>query len=302
MRIHVLSDLHVEKFDHPKSPPALPDADVVVLAGDIHKGTHGMQWARQRFGNLPIVYVAGNHEFYDQHWDDLLGELRREAELYDINFLENDAVTIAGVRFLGATLWTDFEFFGQERRAESMRAAEGGLSDFDLIVAGLAPEAQSAQYEPIPRLGLTMHLGKRYVARLTAAHTLARHQESLAWLKAELPRGDPATTVVVTHHYPHARSCDEEWLSSPLTPIFGSQLPHEVLLGAKLWIHGHTHDSCDYRIDGAVGVHGAASGVRRVSFATRGGIRPGKARTSTKTGRLTPRCWSRYDKQVGVSP
>lgn len=250
MKIHVLSDLHVEKFDMKDNPAPIPEADVVVLAGDIHTGTRGMRWARERFGDKPIIYVAGNHEFYDHHWDDLIDQLRSEAAVYGIHFLENDAVTIGGIRFLGATLWTDFDFFSRDRRAESMRVAEGRLNDFDLINAGLPPDDQSSLYEPEPRLSVTMYDGKRYEARLTAAHTLERHQASLAWLRADLPKGDPAMTVVVTHHYPHAGSCAEEWMESPLTPIFGSRLPDHVLLGAGLWIHGHTHDSCDYRIDG----------------------------------------------------
>jgi predicted phosphodiesterase len=277
VRLHVLSDLHVELGDDPASPARRSDADIVVLAGDIHLGAQGMAWARQRFGGQPIVYVAGNHEFYGQHWDDLLGELRREAARYDIDFLENQAVTIQGIRFLGATLWTDFEFFGLARRAASMRAAEGGLKDFELIEAGLPPEAQAELYEPVPRLSVTMHQGKRYVARLTAAHTLERHQASRAWLQAELPQGDPAATVVVTHHYPHAHSCAQEWLASPLTPIFGSQLPDETLRGASVWIHGHTHDCCDYRLEGNPDPAGVRRSVRVVCNPRGYPRRPGAA-------------------------
>ena len=82
----------------------------------------------------------------------------------------------------------------------------------------------------------------------TPAHTLERHQQSLAWLRAELPKGEADRTVVVTHHFPHKNSCSPKWSNDPLTAIFGSMLPDEVLLGARLWIHGHTHDSCDYRL------------------------------------------------------
>ena len=70
----------------------------------------------------------------------------------------------------------------------------------------------------------------------------------MAWLHAELPKGDPGKTVAVTHHFPHRNSCAPQWSNAPLTAIFGSNVPDEVLLGATLWIHGHTHDSCNYRI------------------------------------------------------
>jgi len=58
MRIHILSDLHLEfgDFDPPRT-----DADVVVLAGDIHVGTRGVAWARERFHPTPVL---GNHEYY----------------------------------------------------------------------------------------------------------------------------------------------------------------------------------------------------------------------------------------------
>lgn len=61
MKIRVLSDLHLEFHDW--TPPQ-SDADIIVLAGDIHVGVHGIEWARRSFPLLPVTYVPGNHEFY----------------------------------------------------------------------------------------------------------------------------------------------------------------------------------------------------------------------------------------------
>ena len=102
MKLLVLSDLHVEYASFEPDTNATKAADVVVLAGDIHKGADGIEWARETFPDKAIIYVAGNHEFYGQHWDAHLEHLRRKATIHDIHFLENDAVTIEGVRFLGA--------------------------------------------------------------------------------------------------------------------------------------------------------------------------------------------------------
>lgn len=96
MKIQALSDLYLEFAAFVPDPAAAAAADVIVLAGDTRKGTRGIKWARQRFGNLPIVYVVGNHEFYDHHWEDLLGELRTEAAAHDIYLLENNAVSALG--------------------------------------------------------------------------------------------------------------------------------------------------------------------------------------------------------------
>lgn len=75
MKILVLSDLHLE---FGKLAPVHKDrridegVDVVVLAGDIAEGVQGILWARETFVTKEIVYVAGNHEFYDNNVDSLV--------------------------------------------------------------------------------------------------------------------------------------------------------------------------------------------------------------------------------------
>ena len=228
MKLLVLSDLHLEFADFEPHAKAVAAADVVVLAGDIRQGTQGIPWARKTFPHKPVIYVAGNHEFYGLHWNKLLDELRKEAALHDIHFLENDSVSIDGIRFLGTTLWTDFDFFGRTRRSQSMRAAEEALNDYDCISAGVPPAEESGAYERKERLSVTMGPGREYINRLTAAHTLLRHRESLAWLESKLSKSDRDKTVVVTHHYPHQNSNPPQYADDGLTPAFGSKLPTEV--------------------------------------------------------------------------
>ena len=62
MRLHILSDLHLEFGSAPEIPRT--SANIVVLAGDIHLGREGRQWARKQFLDQPVIYVLGNHEFY----------------------------------------------------------------------------------------------------------------------------------------------------------------------------------------------------------------------------------------------
>lgn len=248
MKLYILSDLHLEFAGFTPDHDAADAADVIVLAGDIHLGTQGIAWAQWTFPDKPVIYVAGNHEFYHGHWNALLPALKEQAARSNVHLLENAAVTIDGIRFLGTTLWTDFEFFGSETKARNMALSESRLNDFRLIAAGLAPESQSRCYKSESGLAVTMSPGQAYEGRLTAAHTLERHENSRAWLRDELLKGDPAKTVVITHHFPHQNSCAPQWLDDPLTSIFGSALPEDILLGAELWIHGHTHDSCDYRL------------------------------------------------------
>lgn len=245
MKLHILSDLHNEFAPHQPDPTAAAAADVIVLAGDIDLGTKGLTWAREAFPNHEIVYVAGNHEFYQHHWNQLLVDLRRKAETLGIHFLEDQAATIGGVRFLGTTLWTDYDYFGRNKRQACMREAEEKLNDFRLIKA---PTIQPERVAAILGTADGKKGPVRWSRKLAAVHTLERHQKSMEWLQVELLKDDPAKTVVVTHHFPHRNSCAPRWTNGPLTAIFGSNVPNEVLLGASLWIHGHTHDSCHYRI------------------------------------------------------
>ena len=245
MKLLVLSDLHVEFAAFAPDLAATTAADLVVLAGDIHKGSQGIAWARQTFPSKPIVYVAGNHEFYDQHWDTLLDELRASARDKGIHFLEDETVTLDGIRFLGASLWTDFEFFATSRRSEMMREAAKSMNDYECI------SADSLDLDPqdvVPGVSITASASRPFVHKLTPMHTVLRHQQSLGWLQAELVQGDPAKTVVVTHHYPNQKSTARRWTNDPLTAAYGSKLSLDILTSASLWIHGHTHDSCDYLI------------------------------------------------------
>lgn len=219
MKLLVLSDLHVEFSPFTPDLAATAAADVVVLAGDIHKAREVVPWARRTFEDKPVVLVAGNHELYRGEWERTLDTIRGDALTHQVHFLENDAVTIHGVRFLGATLWTDFAYFGQHTIEEAMAAARKFMIDYRLIV-GCTPE-----------------------------RTVERHQASRAWLEGELALpGENLHRVVVTHHAPSKRSTAVQYQNDRCTAAFASRLPADLLDQAGLWIHGHTHSSHLYRV------------------------------------------------------
>ena len=226
MKLLIYSDLHLENSAFQPDPDAVKAADTVVLAGDIHSGADGVIWARQAFADKPVVYVAGNHEFYGNEWDRTLDELRETGRQHDVHFLEDSAAVIAGVRFLGCTLWSDFNYFGAHNRQAMRDDAERNFSDYSAI---------SAKADPMR-------------GRLTTELSIARHQRSLAWLAQELPKGDRASTVIVTHHYPHKKSCPPKFANDSMTAAFGSHLDTDLMRQAGLWIHGHTHSSQNYRV------------------------------------------------------
>ncbi len=219
MKLLIQSDLHVEFAPFVPDPVATAAADVVVLAGDIHKGCQAVRWARETFSDKPVVLVAGNHELYDGHWERTLDEIREAALREQVHFLENDAVSIGGVQFLGTTLWTDFEYFGVDTVPRAMAEAQRFMADYRTI-EGCTPKA-----------------------------TVVRHRASRAWLEAELAKpGSPGDRVVVSHHYPRKRSTAPQYQNDLCTAAFGSELPAELLDQTGLWIHGHTHSSFQYRV------------------------------------------------------
>jgi predicted phosphodiesterase len=224
MYLRPLSDLHIEFQDW---RPNDAGEDAVVLAGDIHNGTQGLTWARASFPRQHIVYVAGNHEFYGEQLPTLSRQLRTAARELDIHYLDTSATVIDGVRFLGCALWSAFDFDGGDAPAieRAMRRAQSVMPDYQIIRADAG-------------------------RKLTPHDTRDLHRLQVAWLMQQLQQPFDGATVVVTHHLPHARSVHPKYDSSPLNPAFVTHLPALVRSPVDVWIHGHTHESCDYRVNG----------------------------------------------------
>lgn len=228
MRIWILSDLHLGVGGPPWRPARIPAAEVAVVAGDVCEGlTAAVGWAAQTIGrHMPVVLVPGNHEFYRRSHGEELARGRAAAQAAGVHLLEDAAVTLGGVRFCGATLWTDYALDGVHRQAAAMDAARRGLNDHRLIGW---PGPPGRRFRPEEALGL--------------------HGASRAFLDACLganPGGLPQ--VVVTHHGPTPASLDPAFVGDPLNPAFASDLT--ALVAARrpaLWVHGHVHASRDYR-------------------------------------------------------
>lgn len=219
MRIHVLSDLHLEFADFDPPPT---QADVVVLAGDIQVGLRGIHWATRVFANKPVLYVPGNHEFYGHAIPKLTGKLTAATDGTNIHVLERGAIQLGGCTFLGATLWTDFALFGS--RPAAAYEAQTAMNDYRRI-----------RVSPAYR-------------RLQPSDTARIHAETRSWLTATAAEMT-GPLVVVTHHAPSQRSVPVAYQGDSLTPAFASDMETLVeALGARLWIHGHLHTSSDYRL------------------------------------------------------
>ena len=224
MKIQLASDLHLEFLgrwtQQVRMIEPAPDADLLVLAGDIHRGTQAVEvfadWP------VPVLYLAGNHEFYGHSFEETRADLRRACAGTNVKFLDNDVLKFDGVRVMGCTLWTDFRLSGATQ-ARHMREVERGLNDYRLI--------------------------RTQAGTMRAEDTLADHERSRDWLERELAKPFGGKTVVVTHHGPNPLSIAPRFVGNALNAGFVSDLT-PLMAGVDLWLHGHVHDSFDYRVGG----------------------------------------------------
>jgi predicted phosphodiesterase len=218
MKLRILSDLHLEVA--PWTPPPASQ-DVVLLAGDIGLNGEGVSWAIRHF-DCPVLYVPGNHEHYGSSLEEGLELLRMKAHGSCVRILSDEEVVLGGVRFLGATLWTDYRLGGREPL--SILLAPQMVQDFRYIqVSGMQP--------------------------LVPSHILEMHQASRRFLHRRSSTF-PGKTVVITHHAPSYQSVEREarLTGSRVVPsYYGSSLEH-TFKGIDLWVHGHVHAGADYTV------------------------------------------------------
>lgn len=224
MKLQLLSDLHLETETF--NPQPAPGAELLVLAGDIDSTWAGYElfagWP------VPVLVVAGNHEFDGRDVDQALSGLRALCARLGFTFLERDELLFTAadgqrVRILGSTRWSDFNLFGPAQRARAERAAEYFL-----------------------RLMGSTRAGRPFDAAAVRDEALACR----AWLEDALAvpaRGRWERTLVVTHFAPSLRSADPRYGKQPGTASFCND-DDALIARADLWLHGHLHCRHDYPV------------------------------------------------------
>lgn len=261
LKLQYASDLHTE-FEDKKLRKGqgfrmeLTDADVIVLAGDIGNNTRGLQFALElvRTHKKHVLYTLGNHELFGQSLNRFGAKLanKLDAEQKDlkegdpmnassrmsgpddprVHLLENNELILFGVRFLGTTLWTDFQLFGADKASQCQSVAAKGMNDY-------------------VRIKLTSGEGEQQRRRpCRPFHTTEKHRQSVEWLESRLKETFDGPTVVITHHAPHMKSVDPKYREDLLSAAYASDLTRFMgdTSSIALWIHGHTHYNCDYQV------------------------------------------------------
>jgi predicted phosphodiesterase len=256
MKIQLLSDLHLES--HPDFVPApAPEADVLVLAGDIGSYQTGSalaalgdadfglgRFSPQRGWPVPVLYVPGNHEYDGLDFDVAHARLRDTCGRLGITWLEREQVVMGGVRFVGTTLWSDFDALGPLAGAD--QAAHADAPAKHALPAGYTTQLKAREKAfraanwYLSKTGTT-RAGEPWLAPQVREQALACQQ----WLAEALAQPHPGPTVVVTHFAPSLRSADPRYGLVPGTAGFCNALD-AWLPQAQLWLHGHLHCPSDY--------------------------------------------------------
>jgi hypothetical protein len=187
-----------------------------------------------------VLWVLGNHEFYGGAIEELHGTARAQCQGTSITPMIQDKVVMAGVRFLGCTMWTDYELGGNAADTQLAKISCGQmLADHKLIRGIEKPEhAFSVQ------------------------DALNLHKQDRAWLAGQLSIPFEGKTVVITHHGPHIKSVHHKYIGNALNGGFVSDLS-SLMPSADVWIHGHVHPSTSSGRTGVVEFIKAPLRVRR---------------------------------------
>ena len=246
VNIQLLSDLHLESNPHFRAVPA-PGADVLVLAGDIGSYQESSQLTRlgiadfglAQFSPLPIsqggaawptpvLFVPGNHEYDGLDFDHAQVRLKETCQRLGLTWLERDTVVWGGVRFVGCTLWTDFD---------ALTACEASNSS---MTFGAREKAFRAA-----NFYLKKNHGFQCGQPMLAEDWRALGLISQDWLQTALATPFDGPTVVVTHFAPTLDSADPRYGLNPGTAGFCNALDALLPL-ATLWLHGHLHCANDF--------------------------------------------------------
>jgi predicted phosphodiesterase len=224
MKIQVISDLHTE-MDYYKVK-VHKDADVIVLAGDIFchgknpDGLISIVIDIRRQSSIPIVYITGNHEYYFSNFGDTHAAIEAVAdEVKDFYFLNNNSVEINGVKFIGSTLWSNFDLANDEHDINLVGRC---INDFVYIDGIDGP--------------------------FTTDECISLNKRARRYLYDELHKPFDGKKVMIVHHCPSPLSIHPKFENSPINCYFACSCCHLIAL-SDLCIHGHTHESFDYELN-----------------------------------------------------
>ena len=217
MTVQFASDLHLEFVENTKflkDNPIAPEADILVLAGDVGYLGHETynshpfwDWASENFKQ--VIVVPGNHEFYGGYDLSNLSNNKEEAIRNNIHWYYNKILTIDGVDLILTTLWSKISPLADY-------IIRSRVSDFKYI---------------------------KYEGKLLRPSIFNRfHAECVSFLKESLEKSTARKKIIVSHHVPASLCMADEFKGSILNGAFVAEMDDFILDNdVDYWIYGHSH-------------------------------------------------------------
>lgn len=275
MKIALASDLHLEFGDLVLKNEE--NAEVLILSGDIcvvrdlmeegaalaPKSERYHNFFKQVCSEFPnVIYVMGNHEHYDGDFATTYSILKeRLGYLTNLHVLEKETLAVGDVTFIGGTLWTDMN--GED--PSTMQVIRSMMNDFRIVKNSnrvltrkvpLYKRDENEEYV-LDDKGRPIEDGmkfKEYPAMFSPEDAVDEFKSMVQYIEHVIANNPEGKYVVVGHHAPSRQSTHPRY-------------QHEVLMNGgysssldffiedhpqiKLWTHGHTHESFEYKIGDA---------------------------------------------------
>lgn len=210
MKIRLLSDLHQE-FYHDQLLYEPLGEDVLVIAGDLTSAPFDVTIALKRFAEKVghVVYVTGNHEYYNRTIEEVDTYIKRETCNSNVHFLNPGSVKIGDVTFIGGCLWSNFNEDFQSKIVCSV-----SINDFVVIKQFSTDKCAELYY--------------KHSSFIKEAYSKC-----------------PGKKIIVTHFLPDTACISAQYRGpDPLNNYFANNLgswiadTHDV----PYWFYGHSHD------------------------------------------------------------
>jgi len=216
MKVQIASDLHLE---FPQNFKFVMEnweclGDVLILAGDV------CAWPKidKYFAFLGefakqydvILHIPGNHEYYGMELSDVEDQLFINRKHINCHLINNSKICINKATFICSTLWS-----------QAHPKVENAIGDYTYVN------------------GMTIDAGNKW------------HKDSVETVDNLLGQVKQGYRIMVTHHLPLWDCVSDYFVGNPINSAFVSDQSN-LMEKHKIhyWIHGHSHDYMEKKING----------------------------------------------------
>ena len=237
--IKPFSDFHLNTYARAGAPLWTPKGDPIndkktalILAGDLWEGTRPLMHAEESWiaplaeRYRYVIIVLGNHDYWGENLTTFATKFKnmlKDMHLNNVYLLDDEAITLEGVKFVGGTLWTDFNNYDPF----TVWRAKQYMNDYNYI-----------------------RVGEGY-RKLLPDDIVKAHKKTRATIFANAKKDDEVKKIVcVTHHSPSFQGLAPQYKNvGDANGYYHSELGNEIVdTEIDFWIHGHTHHPVDYMI------------------------------------------------------